>query len=1323
MEGGHLLKKKKKKYPKQKRPKVGPQEFEKPSVVAPFPKEEEIKVQEGVFLPAGVYTEASLREVLKEHKVSKPQIEVVVGLVKQGKTTKEDIKANTTQATQKKLAIPLGLSPPSRNSKKEFDLDEDAIPPLSEPIKSRRASSFKDPVLEKLRRDAKVKLSRHDSDEVPTPRGKTPSIVRKVLEAVEVAEAPKSSTVPSEAVLSGRKGKLKPTSRPEPAFTPDTSVPLEVSLSSKKRQLKATPAPVSQPLPLSDVVLSGKREKLKRVGTFAAPPLPVSAVPLEVSLSSKKRQLKATPALPSPPLPLSEVVLAGKRGKLKRVEPPAPPPLPNLTVTPEQVADVYRTTQPKSITARVASKPKKFNLEEARKLTLPPEVAKTIEEEANTRRGRPPNVPNKSQNNLVLTAPLKGIQGPSSPLPEGPGILKEPTPPRTLKPRPPPSVRKGPHVEPEVPAPTPTQPLQVPDFLHPIPPVSLPTKPEEFLQTSPKGFFAMSLTQLNEEFERRGWSRAGLGNRKQDRIDILEGRVPPTPLHQPVVTLLRAKKDVDEDIEFLSDEDPYESVPLPPPEQLKRRGAFFLEEQRKIAEAKERQDAWRELQLSRVRGGTSMDDVLLKKEEDSKAKELAQEERNRQKKIRDESIQRHSLELKELHSEVAEELARERPQYLRTNSLKEEPSLYEQNPEDFWHQLRRMKKAYDIRGISKKEKESRKQAIIEVGREAKDGVLDELLKGVQENRPHAMDAVYFYARRKDPKFKEETDQELQTGSVVDESSGHKYESFGAKAYASILGLTPHWLTAPLPRGKRVASHSPRAGDEVHSPFHEKAQRHHTEEDVGRQSQSLDRPSRPPAINRPPPVQHRRPPAPKKKEETVGAKELPVSRFKRPPAPARATPPPRNSFEAVLPLEGEVIERPGVLQGRLSKSIERREPRVLTRPRVKSRPKVEEPNPDERQSAEHQSVGRPEEEADELFLDAQRQHEEKLKANKLKAQEGKAPSRETHFEHPGVGMGLFDVKWGTFKELKDRMKFKGTLHELAQDILAHPDKYSKKAFKKAQFYHNVIGGKIDESSSESSSESEHGEGIVKTKSHPMYMHPAMRSQSHFFRHPNAQANMFAMNGGLLHDDLQEGYNKVVPKALRGDVSDVGLAGAKYIGRKAHPKAQKIYNKAIPKALRPEVNKLGKDSLKYLKRRTGFGLYGEGLSAEGLSAEGLYAQGLFAGQGLYAEGLSAEGLSAEGLSAEGLYAQGLSAEGMKPHPLHKTIIPSGSGLDMKEKMRLLRARRKMKGGMLDAEPPRSRSYMTAPSLTGGDLPPRSRMPVDDEILHHMRRITSR
>jgi hypothetical protein len=286
-------------------------------------------------------------------------------------------------------------------------------------------------------------------------------------------------------------------------------------------------------------------------------------------------------------------------------------------------------------------------------------------------------------------------------------------------------------------------------------------------------------------------------------------------------------------------------------------------------------------------------------------------------------------------------------------------------------------------------------------------------------------------------------------------------------------------------------------------------------------------------------------------------------------------------------------------------------------------------------------------------------------------------------------------------------------------------------------------------------SDDGEEVVQTKSHHRIMaHPAMMSSAHF-RHPNAQSNVNALSGGLLRDDLQEGYNKVVPKSLRPAVSDLAKDSVRYVGRQMKPKAQKAYNKVVPKSLRPAVSELGKDAGNYVKRRLGFGL-GAGMEGCGVksyakdalktyvpasmrkSVKELAKEG---GKELYkrsgAESAVHEAKEHYGRAkkeyeqavpkeirrsvadlGKASYKEARKMSGMGD-PLHPTEIPHGTGMKMKFKkgsqeakdhMARLRAMRKkkMSGGMMDAEPPRSRSYTTAPSLTGGDLPPRSRMP---------------
>ncbi|NBR23935.1 MAG: hypothetical protein EBU08_09240, partial [Micrococcales bacterium] len=427
--------------------------------------------------------------------------------------------------------------------------------------------------------------------------------------------------------------------------------------------------------------------------------------------------------------------------------------------------------------------------------------------------------------------------------------------------------------------------------------------------------------------------------------------------------------------------------------------------------------------------------------------------------------------------------------------------------------------------------------------------------------------------------------------------------------------------------------------------------------------------------------------------------------------------------------------------------------------------------------------------------------ESLASTKPKAREGET----------ALGLGLFDnIKWGTFKQLKERLGFNGSLHELAKEIIDHPDKYSKKAFKKAQFYHNVIGGDLHidiNSHNNNSSDEEVGEGlpcwkgyvqrgmkmkngkkvpnciprkfggdgmmlgeddisedgndtgsddgeeIVETKSHHRIMtHPAMMSSPHF-RHPNAQSNINALSGGLLRDDLQEGYNKVVPKSLRPQVSDLAKDSVRYVGRQMKPKAQKAYNKVVPKSLRPAVSELGKDAGNYVKRRLGFGL-GAGMEGCGVKKYAKDALKTYVPASMRG---SVKQLAKEGAKefyqtsgakeavheakehygrakeqyeemvpksirksvaelGKATLKEGKKMSGMGD-PLHPTEIPHGTGMkmkkgsqEMKEKMAKLRAMRKkkMSGGMLDAEPPRSRSYTTNPSITGGELPPRSRMP---------------
>ena len=301
------------------------------------------------------------------------------------------------------------------------------------------------------------------------------------------------------------------------------------------------------------------------------------------------------------------------------------------------------------------------------------------------------------------------------------------------------------------------------------------------------------------------------------------------------------------------------------------------------------------------------------------------------------------------------------------------------------------------------------------------------------------------------------------------------------------------------------------------------------------------------------------------------------------------------------------------------------------------------------------------------------------------------------------------------------------------------------------------GEDDISDNGNDTGSDDGEEIVKTKSnHRIMAHPAMMSSA-YFRHPNAQSNVNALSGGLLRDDLQEGYNKVVPKSLRPAVSELGRDTARYVGRQMKPKAQKAYNKVVPKSLRPAVSELGKDAGNYVKRRLGFGL---GAGMEDMEGYGVkrYAKDALKTYVPASMRKSVKDLAKEGgkefykhsgaesavHEAKGHYGsakeqyeemvpksirksvaelgkasvkEARKMSGMGSDPLHPTVIPHGTGMkmkkgspEMKEHMARLRAMRKkkMSGGMMDAEPPRSRSYTTAPSLTGGDLPPRSRMP---------------
>jgi len=398
-----------------------------------------------------------------------------------------------------------------------------------------------------------------------------------------------------------------------------------------------------------------------------------------------------------------------------------------------------------------------------------------------------------------------------------------------------------------------------------------------------------------------------------------------------------------------------------------------------------------------------------------------------------------------------------------------------------------------------------------------------------------------------------------------------------------------------------------------------------------------------------------------------------------------------------------------------------------------------------------------------------------------------------------GSGLFDkIKWGTFTAQWKRSGQKGTLEDFAKHVLKYPHLHTGHTRRRAEFYLNVLkkpqgqgdgfkdpcwkgyemigmkmkrgrkvpncvkgaglgfGGDMmdinevhDRDSDGASTGSDDEEEIAQIKSKGNYMafHPALATQQHF-RHPNAQSNVHALSGGLLKDDLQDAFKKVVPKSLRPAVSDLGNQSAKYIGRRVQPRAEKAYKKAVPKSLRPAVGELGKDALAYARRQTGFGLLGmEGGMGNGMEAGALGAKRYLKEQmkSVVPKALhsSVKDLAKAGAreilhsnavhdnvskaremynDAKGKYESAVPKEVRQSvgkvakavtHPLH----PAGRGMkmmkgspEMKEHMAKLRAMRKkkMKGGMLEAEPPRSRSSVTAPELTGGELPPRSRMP---------------
>ena len=399
-----------------------------------------------------------------------------------------------------------------------------------------------------------------------------------------------------------------------------------------------------------------------------------------------------------------------------------------------------------------------------------------------------------------------------------------------------------------------------------------------------------------------------------------------------------------------------------------------------------------------------------------------------------------------------------------------------------------------------------------------------------------------------------------------------------------------------------------------------------------------------------------------------------------------------------------------------------------------------------------------------------------------------------------GSGLFDkIKWGTFTAQWKRSGQKGTLEDFAKHVLKYPHLHTGHTRRRAEFYLNVLkkpqghgfkdpcwkgyemigmkmkrgrkvpncvkgtgfvfGGDamninephdIESDGASTGSDDEEEIAQIKSKGNYMAFHPALATQQHF-RHPNAQSNVHALSGGLLKDDLQDAFKKVVPKSLRPAVSDLGNQSAKYIGRRVQPRAEKAYKKVVPKSLRPAVGELGKDALAYARRQTGFGLLGmKGGMGNGMEGYGMEAGALGAKRYLKEQMKSvvpkALQSSVKDLAKAGareiLHSNAVQDnvskaremyndakekyEGAVPkevrqsvgkvakamtHPLH----PAGRGMmkgspEMKEHMAKLRAMRKkkMKGGMLEAEPPRSRSSVTAPELTGGDLPPRSRLP---------------
>jgi hypothetical protein len=1316
--------------------------------------------------------------------------------------------------------------------------------------------------------------------------------------------------------------------------------------------------------------------------------------------------------------------------------------------------------------------------------SLSPEL-KPIQE--GKRRGRPPNVPNTTQNRLAQQ--LAGLKG----------------------------VEQLPTVKVEPPAPTPTKPT-VMDYLVPnLGRAESIESVEETMSTnapSPREFDGMSLKELNAEFAKLGWSTKGYGNSKLTRLQALKGTVPykgdveppqrlkraPTPVktlsrdtvlapapvapsparrrppkppqRKPNVVLTSVGRVIDpldeEEAFSVSDSESGASSSESGSDEETRQYLQQLSQKVKsrvskddttdysylnladlkkgqeyVRETKEREGAitpqlqrWREeQQRKRQEQEQAQDRVnelrfrqLTQSKEDVSAPRRTQAERDASRREREEKQARLLRESKAEREEV-EVALRRRPKAIVVKAKPQERPLIETDPQAYWKQLRQYKINFDA------EKDPfNKRAIeydaIQFAKQGENAVLDKIIEGVEKDKQGSWDALFFYARRQDQRYREETTKELETGQVVDEKTGKSYRSIGAYAYAKLLGLAPSWLTKKPPIPKAILP----SGDKVSlNPEDNGLADLELEETEALRQLSLD------VVGQ---------------QKQLGARAK--AKEKRKVIPSDKSPNRELLSSQERKLEEEIAER--WLSGA---------------------------SPDTLESAQSPDFDL----SPSLFT--------------------KSPHSASRYEREDVeGVGLFDVKWGTFKQLKERLGFKGSLHELAKDILAHPDKYSKKAFKKAQFYHNVIGGDLhidinshnnnssdvegegidnpdlyekakqiadktylkpsayksgfivqkykqlggtysgkkenkgigrwfkeewkdvghkkypvyrptkrvskdtpltpdeidpanlkkqialkqkikgknlpafkggaisddeddydieaeegqppdidtifpsleddmepddverfliirpnrtitrgeaerlqdillttrgnlrrppnrrevkrirelglegryidtpytmaetekpkrqriqdslgvvgdlpdeepeeepretnvmnavltpdvvfrmfgfrvnrditygqagrirnlldgegdatteeerrfmievgavaptdfyeDEGKEETRQQeekdgnegrgfpkfggdgmmlgeddiseegndtgSDDGEEIVETKSHHRIMaHPAMMSSSHF-RHPNAQSNINALSGGLLRDDLQEGYNKVVPKSLRPAVSDLAKDSVRYVGRQMKPKAQKAYNKVVPKSLRPAVSELGKDAGNYVKRRLGFGL-GAGMegcgvkkyakdalktyvpasmrkSVKDLAKEG--AKEFYQTSG--AKSKVAEAKEHYGRAKEQYeemvpksirksvadlgkttLKEGKKMSGMGSDPLHPTIIPHGTGMkkgsqEMKEKMAKLRAMRKkkMSGGELDAEPPRSRSYTTDPSLTGGDLPPRSRMP---------------